>query len=72
MDFRRATDVLGLPATVLAEAFGLQAQTIRQMRLPPDASSHRAPPADWQAVLLRLARKRGRELQALVDALERD
>jgi hypothetical protein len=72
MDFRTATDVLGLPATELAEAFGLQPQTIRQMRLASDASSYRTPPTGWEKVVIRLARERGRELDELVKVLERD
>jgi hypothetical protein len=70
MDFRTATDLLGLPATELAEAFGLQPQTIRQMRLAPDAASYRSPPARWEKVIVRLARERGGELNQLVKALE--
>jgi hypothetical protein len=72
MDFKTATDALGLPAAQIAEAFGLQPQTIRQMRLVPAAASYRAPPAGWQKVLARLARERGSELKALADRLERD
>lgn len=70
MDFKTATDLLGLPATELAEAFGLQPQTIRQMRLAPEAASYRSPPAAWEKVIVRLARERGRELDQLVKALE--
>lgn len=70
MDFKTATDILGLPATEIAEAFGLQAQTIRQMRLAPDALNYRSPPDGWQKVLARLAKIRRKELKALVDALE--
>jgi hypothetical protein len=70
MDFKTATDILGLSATEVAEAFGLQAQTIRQMRLAPDAPNHRSPPDGWQKVLARLAKIRRKELKALVDALE--
>lgn len=72
IDFKTATDILALPATELAEAFGLQPQTIRQMRLSPDAVNYRSPPDGWQKVLVRLAKERGRELKSLVDALERD
>lgn len=71
MDFKAATDILAVPATVLASAFGLKAQTIRQMRLPPSAANHRAPPAGWQKVVARLARDRGRALEMLADRLER-
>lgn len=70
MDFRTATDLLGLPAKELAEAFGLQPQTIRQMRMAPDTASYRSPPAGWEKVIVRLARERGRELDQLVKALE--
>jgi hypothetical protein len=70
MNFRTATDLLGLPAPELARAFGLQPQTIRQMRLAPDANSYRTPPAGWERVLLRLARERGKELERLVRQLE--
>jgi hypothetical protein len=70
MDFKTATDILGVPAVVLAEAFQLEPQTIRQMRLSPDARGYRSPPADWERVLARLARERGRELQGLAERLE--
>lgn len=70
MDFRTATDLLGLPAPELAKAFNLQPQTIRQMRLAPGAASYRSPPAGWEKVIVRLARERGRELDQLVKALE--
>jgi hypothetical protein len=71
IDFKAATDTLGLPATDIAKAFGLRPQTIRQMRLAPDAVNYRSPPDGWQKVLLRLARERGRELRGLIEALER-
>lgn len=70
MDFRTATDLLGLPATELAKAFDLQPQTIRQMRMAPDTASYRSPPAGWAKVIVRLARERGRELADLVTELE--
>jgi hypothetical protein len=72
MDFKTATDILGLPATELAQAFGLRPQTIRQMRLALDAVNYRSPPEDWQKVLVALAKARGRELTRLVEALGRD
>lgn len=70
MNFKTATDILGIPAVELAEAFDLQPQTIRQMRMAPGAGSYRSPPDGWQKVLLRLARKRSGKLKALIDALE--
>jgi hypothetical protein len=70
MDFKTATDILGVPAADLAQAFGLEPQTIRQMRLGADARGYRSPPADWERVLARLARERGRELHGLVEKLE--
>jgi hypothetical protein len=69
MDFKTATDILGVPAAELAEAFGLEPQTIRQMRLASDARGHRSPPAGWEKVVARLARERGNELTELADRL---
>jgi len=69
MNFRRATEILGLPASELAAEFGVQAQTIRQMRLAPSAVNHRSPPPNWEKILIRLARKRGKELSELVEQL---
>jgi hypothetical protein len=71
IDFKTATDILALPATELAEAFGLQPQTIRQMRLAPDSVNYRSPPDGWRKVLVRLAKERDRELNSLVEQLER-
>lgn len=70
-NFKTATGILGMPAMQLAEAFGLQPQTIRQMRLAPGAASYRSPPDGWQKVVLRLTRERGRRLKGLIDELER-
>jgi len=70
MTFRRATDILGLSASELAAEFGVQAQTIRQMRLKPTAANYRSPPVGWQKGLARLARARGKELRDLVEQLE--
>ena len=71
MDFKTATDILDLPASRLGTEFGLQAQTIRQMRLSPDAASFRSPPVGWETVVVRLARERTQELEGLIRSLER-
>jgi hypothetical protein len=71
MTFKTATDLLGLPASELAKEFGLQPQTIRQMRLAPDSSSFRNPPDGWQRVVARLAKERGKKLKMLIEAMER-
>lgn len=70
MDFKTATDILGLPAATLAEEFGLEPQTIRQMRLAPLGRGYRSPPAGWERVVARLARERGRELHGLAERLD--
>lgn len=70
VDFKTATDILGLSATRLADEFGLQPQTIRQMRLSSEAVSYRSPPEGWQRVVADLARKRLSELNDLLDLLE--
>lgn len=71
MTFKRATDILGLPASELAREFGVKAQTIRQMRLERSAANYRSPPERWQERLAHLARRRGKEITALVEQLER-
>lgn len=71
MDFKTASDILGLPAAEIAKEFGVQPQTVRQMRLAPGAASYRSPPDNWKEILARLARERGNELSELVSALER-
>ena len=64
MDFKTATDrVAGcISHAEIAEAAGVSVQTIRQARLHPSAPGHRPPPAGWQELLARLARKRAAEL----------
>ncbi len=71
MTFRRATDILGMSASQIAAEFGVQPQTIRQMRLQPSARNYRTPPAGWEKRLVRLARRRGKELDDLIDQLDR-
>lgn len=71
MTFKRATDILGLPASELATEFGVKAQTIRQMRLERSAANYRSPPERWQERLAQLARRRGKELTSLIEQLER-
>ena len=72
MTFKRATDILGLPASVLAKEFGVKAQTIRQMRLERSAANYRSPPERWEQKLGVLARRREGELRALIEQLQRD
>lgn len=71
MEFREALDVLGIDAATAGEMFGVQAQTIRQMRLDPDKPGYRKPPEGWQATLAKVARARGREMDKVADRLER-
>lgn len=76
MDFKTATDRLGIAAPELARelssALGtsVSAQWIRQARLDPKSRGYRDPPAGWHAVVARLARERGEELATLVKELE--
>ena len=71
MDFKTATDLLGLTALEIAEEFGLSPQTIRQMRLVPGSTSFRNPPDGWQKAVIRLAKERRQKLKGLIDALEK-
>lgn len=52
MNFRDATE--GIPAKVLAHAFGVAPQTVWQYRLEPSATGHRSPPAGWQLTVARI------------------
>ena len=73
VDFRKATDELfnGISHQDLADALGLSVATIRQARLDENAKARRSPPEGWQAVVAKLARKRGAALSALAERLSR-
>lgn len=69
-DFRQASDrlsALGISIQEQAEALGLAYQTIRLMRLEPEAKGYRKPPpaSNWRSILGRLAQERAGELQRL-------
>ena len=73
MDFKTATDrlmELGVPAREIAEALGLQPNTVRAMRLDPESGHHRTPPPNWQPELKKLAAARGGRLVKLAKELE--
>jgi hypothetical protein len=73
MDFREATD--GLFARVdhedLAKALGVSIATIRQARLRPSASAHRAPPPEWHHAVIRMAEERVWHYRRLVESLRK-
>lgn len=71
LSFSRAMDAVGLTAPEAAEIFGVATQTIRQMRLEPNAPSARTPPPDWPAKLAAYARKKSKALAKLADEIER-
>jgi transcriptional regulator with XRE-family HTH domain len=71
VEFREAMDELGLTAADVADALGVTPQTVRQMRMDPSAAGYRTPPEAWPAVLAKLARARGGEMQKLADRIER-
>lgn len=60
-----------MTAPEAAELFGVEAQTIRQMRAEPDSLGARTPPPGWQARLAPIARKKSKALAKLADELER-
>jgi len=72
MDFKTATDRVGgcITHAEIADAAGVSIQTVRQARMDPNSSSYRNPPAGWQTILARLARRRARELQSFAHSLE--
>lgn len=69
MNFREAMDALGLTSPEVARAFGLESQTVRQMRLEPDKPGFRAPPSDWRSRLAKMGREKGGDLQRIADEL---
>lgn len=74
MDFRTAANILGEQITTadMAEALGVSPHSIRQARLQEGAPGYRKPPEGWQQAFVRLAKERCRDLQAFIDALERE
>lgn len=66
MDFKTATDLIGVSHEQLAEELGCSVQTIRQARLTPDKNSHRPPPKGWEDVVAWHALEKIEELRRLV------
>lgn len=67
--FSEAMDLLCLSASDVADMFGVGQQTVRQMRMDPDARGARTPPDGWQKVFAKLADQRGKRLAALAKEL---
>lgn len=72
MTFAEAMDAIGATAVELSEVMGMAPQTIRQMRMDPGNVNYREPPPSWRSMLADYARRRGGELEALADKLERE
>lgn len=72
MTFREAMDRLCLSASDVAEMFGLETQTVRQMRMDPNITGSRKPPDGWHTAFADVARQRGDEMKWLAVELERD
>jgi AraC-like DNA-binding protein len=72
MDFKEATDRLGISSPALARrlqkdlAISVSAQWIRQARLDPSKDGYRSPPSGWEKVVARLARERQTEIAEVV------
>ena len=72
MEFKTATDILTrrITAEEIAEAASVSTSTIARARLDRSSAAYRSPPPAWQSALLALAKKRVRELQVLIEALQ--
>lgn len=72
MDFKTATDRLTSRVTAddIAAACAVARNTIARARLDSSSSGYRAPPQGWRKTLVKLARRRIKQLQTLVDALD--
>jgi hypothetical protein len=66
--FRDALDAICMTATEAADIFGVEPQTIRQMRL--DGAGSRTPPPGWEAKLATYARRKSKALAKLADELD--
>lgn len=71
MDFKKTTDALlsRVSHSDLAKELGVSVALIRQARLRPEASAHRAPPVNWQKAVLKLAEDRARHFSRLAERL---
>lgn len=74
LDFREASDQLTECVThgEIAREAGVSVQSIRVARLDRGSSGYRSPPADWPAVLARVARRHAKKLEALAARLEKE
>jgi hypothetical protein len=72
MTFREAMDRLCLSASDVAEMFGLETQTVRQMRMDPNIAGSRKPPDGWRAAFADVAIQRGDEMAWLAAQLARE
>lgn len=72
MDFRTAANIIGRQITTadMAKAVGMSDHSVRQARLIEGAPGYRTPPKEWETALVRLARERIAELEAIVRELE--
>lgn len=65
-------DAVCMDAYEASDLFGVEAQTIRQMRLDASKPTARTPPPGWHAKLAAYARKKSKSLAKLADELERE
>ena len=72
MNFREAVDALcaSLSHEDVAKALGVSLQTVRQARLRQDSDAFRAPPKDWEVVIIRLAEGRASHYRRLIKQLK--
>lgn len=73
MDFVRASSNLigGIRLDDIAREFGVTRGSIGQSRLARSNPQYRNPPAGWEAVVAKLARKRAAQLTKLADRLSK-
>lgn len=71
MDFKEASSRLtdGYSLADIAKEAGVSEATVRRARLDPESSAYRPPPANWKAVVFRLAERRMTQLQELANYL---
>lgn len=69
MDFRAATESLGLTAAEIADEIGVSVWSVRQARLDPASPNYRPPRPGWQKALSGIAKRQSERFSQLAEEL---
>jgi hypothetical protein len=73
MNFKQATDQLfvNISASTLGNMMGIEAQTVRKMRLNLSSKHYRKPPEGWNRTAAKLAQREAKKLMGLAEKLRK-